>query len=134
MIHSKELKPKSLDELNALVHEYKQKLFALKFQNSLGKLTNPKQINYLKKDIARVFTEIQTRKNEPSENIAVSQKTESKKEETLKNQSKITKKVKAKKTANKAKPKKIAHKAKSKKTSKQAKTKKAKAKVGAKHE
>ena len=59
----KDLQTKSVDELNELVNKLKAELFMLRFQNSTGQLENPHKISLVKKDIARVFTVLNT-KNE----------------------------------------------------------------------
>jgi len=43
-------------ELQQKLQGLKQELFNLRFQHSTGQLTNPKQLNTVKKDIARVKT------------------------------------------------------------------------------
>jgi len=44
------------EELNKKLAELKRELLNLRFQNATGQLTNPKQIDACKKDIARVMT------------------------------------------------------------------------------
>lgn len=48
-------------ELNAAYKSKKQELFNLRFQHSIGQLKNPKQLEAVKKDIARVLTELKLR-------------------------------------------------------------------------
>lgn len=43
-------------ELNAAYQSKKQELFNLRFQHSIGQLKNPKQLEMVKKDIARILT------------------------------------------------------------------------------
>lgn len=43
-------------ELNATYQSKKQELFNLRFQHSIGQLKNPKQLEMVKKDIARILT------------------------------------------------------------------------------
>jgi len=61
---NKEIRSKSIDELNDHVYELKQQLFALRFQNSTGQLENPKKITVTKKSIARILTIIEEKKHE----------------------------------------------------------------------
>jgi len=58
---AKELRNKSVDELNKSVGELKTELFNLRFQLATGQLENPMRINKVKKDIARVKTVIRER-------------------------------------------------------------------------
>jgi large subunit ribosomal protein L29 len=44
------------EELNKKLSELKRELLNLRFQNATGQLTNLKQIDACKKDIARVMT------------------------------------------------------------------------------
>ena len=50
------LREMNADELNNKLAELKRELFNLRFQNATGHLSNPKQIDACKKDIARVMT------------------------------------------------------------------------------
>lgn len=43
-------------ELNSTYQSKKQELFNLRFQHSIGQLKNPKQLEMVKKDIARILT------------------------------------------------------------------------------
>ena len=54
----KDLKAKSNEELVKLIDDLKAELFMLRFKNSTGQLEQPHKINLIKKDIARVFTVI----------------------------------------------------------------------------
>ena len=58
----KDLETKSVDELNILINDLKAELFMLRFQNSTGQLDQPHKISLIKKDIARVFTVINHKK------------------------------------------------------------------------
>ena len=51
-----ELREMSTEELTEKLASCKQELFQLRFQNATGQLTNLKQIDACKKDIARVMT------------------------------------------------------------------------------
>ena len=53
----------SLDELNAKLKELKNELFRLRFQHAINQLDNPHTIADVKKDIARVMTVLQEKKN-----------------------------------------------------------------------
>ena len=46
------------DELNAKLKELKNELFNLRFQHAINQLDNPKRLSDVKKDIARVKTQI----------------------------------------------------------------------------
>ena len=45
-----------VDELNSKLAELKQELFNLRFQHAVNQLENPKRLQAVKKDIARVKT------------------------------------------------------------------------------
>ena len=51
-----EIKDMTVDELNSKLAELKQELFNLRFQHAVNQLENPKRLQALKKDIARVKT------------------------------------------------------------------------------
>ena len=48
-------------ELNAAYKSKKQELFNLRFQHSICQLKNPKQLETVKKDIARILTVLKLR-------------------------------------------------------------------------
>jgi large subunit ribosomal protein L29 len=56
-----ELRDKTTEELEALLKELKAKLVNLKFQLSVGKLTDHNAITKTKRDIARVLTVMKER-------------------------------------------------------------------------
>lgn len=58
---AKELRDKSVNELNQSVVDLKTELFNLRFQLATGELDNPMRINKVKKDIARVKTVLRER-------------------------------------------------------------------------
>jgi large subunit ribosomal protein L29 len=58
---AKELRNKSVEELNKSVADLKTELFNLRFQLATGELDNPMRINKVKKDIARIKTVIRER-------------------------------------------------------------------------
>lgn len=58
---AKELRDKSVNELNQSVIDLKTELFNLRFQLATGELDNPMRINKVKKDIARVKTVLRER-------------------------------------------------------------------------
>lgn len=58
---AKELKNKSVEDLNQSVIDLKTELFNLRFQLATGELDNPMRINKVKKDIARVKTVLRER-------------------------------------------------------------------------
>jgi large subunit ribosomal protein L29 len=51
-----ELKTLTVDELRHKEMDMRKELFNLKFRLSTGEVENPKRINILRKDIARVLT------------------------------------------------------------------------------
>ena len=51
-----EIKDMTVDELNSKLAELKQELFDLRFQHAVNQLENPKRLQAVKKDIARVKT------------------------------------------------------------------------------
>ena len=55
---AKELKELTADELNSKLAELKEELFNLRFQHAVNQLENPKRLQAVKKDIARVKTAI----------------------------------------------------------------------------
>lgn len=73
---AKDLRTKSVKELNELIEQLKAELFMLRFQNTTGQLENPNKISLIKKDIARVFTVL----NDKEESKVKTKKVETKKE------------------------------------------------------
>lgn len=51
-----EISNMTLDELNSKLSELKEELFNLRFQHAVNQLENPKRLQAVKKDIARVKT------------------------------------------------------------------------------
>jgi large subunit ribosomal protein L29 len=51
-----ELKELTADELKAKEAEFRDQMFKLRFQKSLGQLENPLKIKNIRKDIARIQT------------------------------------------------------------------------------
>ena len=51
-----EIKDMTVDELNSKLAELKQELFNLRFQHAVNQLENPKRLQAVKNDIARVKT------------------------------------------------------------------------------
>lgn len=51
-----EIKDMTVDELISKLAELKQELFNLRFQHAVNQLENPKRLQAVKKDIARVKT------------------------------------------------------------------------------
>ncbi len=56
---AKDLREMTIEELEALVFEQKEKLYKLRFQLELSQLDDPSQIRQVKRDIARIKTLIQ---------------------------------------------------------------------------
>ena len=59
-----EIKEMTADELNTKLAELKEELFNLRFQHSVNQLENPKRLQAVKKDIARVKTFIRKHESE----------------------------------------------------------------------
>jgi large subunit ribosomal protein L29 len=57
-----ELRDLSNSDLEKLITDIKQELFNMRFQKSVGKLTNTARVRTIKKDIARAKTIIHERK------------------------------------------------------------------------
>ena len=57
----KDVREMTNDELNAKLGELKSELFNLRFTHATGQLSNPLQLQSVKKDIARVKTVIRQR-------------------------------------------------------------------------
>ena len=58
---TKELHELTVDELNGKLKELKEELFNLRFRHATGQLENPCVLSTVRKDIARVKTEIRER-------------------------------------------------------------------------
>ena len=58
---TKELREKTVAELEAKVKELKEELFNLRFQLAVNQLENPMRIPAVKKDIARIKTILRER-------------------------------------------------------------------------
>ena len=56
-----ELRELSAEELTTRLHEAKEELFNLRFQNATGQLTNNRRLGTVKRDIARIHTFIRER-------------------------------------------------------------------------
>ena len=65
---SKELVDMPNNELNDLLVAEKDKLIRMKMSHAVSPLENPLQIKYLRKDIARIMTEISKRKKDRKKN------------------------------------------------------------------
>jgi large subunit ribosomal protein L29 len=55
-MQASELRELSDAELVEKLEEFKEELFNLRFQNVTGQLDNPRRLNQVRRDIARVFT------------------------------------------------------------------------------
>ena len=51
-----EIRKRSAKELDTKLHDLKDELFKLRFQQAINQLDNPMRINAVKKDIARIKT------------------------------------------------------------------------------
>jgi large subunit ribosomal protein L29 len=61
-VKASELRELSNGDLEKLINDGKQELFNIRFQKSVGKLTNTARTRQIKKDIARVKTILNERK------------------------------------------------------------------------
>jgi large subunit ribosomal protein L29 len=59
--NNKDIKSLSFEQLQAKVKEDKEVLSKLKFAHAVSPIENPMRIKFLKKDIARMLTELNTR-------------------------------------------------------------------------
>lgn len=55
-MNAKELRDRSMAELNKTLGDLEEQLFKLRFQKSTGQIENPIKIREVRKDIARVLT------------------------------------------------------------------------------
>ena len=53
---ARDLRQKSIEELNNTESELKEQLFKLRFQKATGQIQNPIKIRMVRKDIARLLT------------------------------------------------------------------------------
>ncbi len=58
---AQEVRDRDQNELAAQVHEIQEQLFRLRFQKSMGQTDGLKKMHILKKDLARVYTELRAR-------------------------------------------------------------------------
>ena len=56
-----EIRELSTSELNEKVYASKEELFHLRRKAAVGQLENPKQLNFIRKDIARIYTVLKER-------------------------------------------------------------------------
>ncbi len=57
----KEIREKSVSELNDMLKDLKEDLFKLRFRHAVNQLENPMRLKAVKKDIAKVKTVIKER-------------------------------------------------------------------------
>jgi len=62
MITAKEIRELSPDEIVKKVDVLEEEFFNLRFQAKMGQLTNPLQLRYIKRDIARAKTILNEKK------------------------------------------------------------------------
>ncbi len=60
---AKDIREKSVEELNAEISVLKEELFNLRFQQATGQLENTARLKTVKKDIARIKTVLTEREN-----------------------------------------------------------------------
>ncbi|MCI6358293.1 MAG: 50S ribosomal protein L29 [Erysipelotrichaceae bacterium] len=56
-----EIRQLSTTELNEKVYQLKEELFNLRRKQAVGQLEQPKQLNFIRKDIARINTVLRER-------------------------------------------------------------------------
>jgi large subunit ribosomal protein L29 len=59
--NAKDIKALNADQIKAKVKEDKEVLAKLKFAHSISPIENPMRMKFLKKDIARMLTELNSR-------------------------------------------------------------------------
>ena len=59
--HSKDIREKTVAELNDMLKDLKEELFKLRFRNAVNQLENPMRLTAVKKDIAKVKTVLRER-------------------------------------------------------------------------
>ena len=67
-MNAKEIREKTVAELNELLNKKKEELFNLRFQDAINQLENPMRISAVKKDIARVKTILREKEIQDSAN------------------------------------------------------------------
>jgi len=65
-MRGKELRERSDDELRKSLGDLEEQLFKLRFQKSTGQIENPQKIREVRKNIARVQTVMNERREEES--------------------------------------------------------------------
>ena len=65
---AKVLKEMPINELNDLLVSEKDKLISLKLSHSVSPLENPQQIKFVRRNIARILTELGSRQKSNKEN------------------------------------------------------------------
>jgi len=61
-----QLREQSMEELQRMLGDLEDQLFKLRFQKSTGQIENPVKIREVRRDIARVLTVLNERRNEES--------------------------------------------------------------------
>lgn len=61
-LKSSELAVLNLEQIEKQVNDYSSRLVSLRFQKSVGQLDNVAQISTIRRDIARMLTELRARK------------------------------------------------------------------------
>ena len=67
-MNAKEIREKTVAELNEILSKKKEELFNLRFQDAINQLENPMRISAVKKDIARVKTILREKEIQDSAN------------------------------------------------------------------
>ncbi len=73
MVTSTEIAEYDIEELERQLNETRRELFNLRFQLATGQLDNPTRLGEVKKDIARMLTELRNREIAEAEGLALDQ-------------------------------------------------------------
>ena len=73
MVTSTEIAEYDIEELERQLNETRRELFNLRFQLATGQLDNPTRLGQVKKDIARMLTELRNREIAEAEGLALDQ-------------------------------------------------------------
>ncbi|MBN1602516.1 MAG: 50S ribosomal protein L29 [Chitinispirillaceae bacterium] len=60
---AKEIKEMSEEQIREKIGEWEEEIFNLRFQAKMGQLSNPLQLRYVRRDIARAKTVLNSNKN-----------------------------------------------------------------------
>lgn len=60
---AKEIREMSEEQIREKIGEWEEEIFNLRFQAKMGQLSNPLQLRYVRRDIARAKTVLNSNKN-----------------------------------------------------------------------